>query len=119
MVPAGSGRLAGVPLIEIRALPQPSGVDVPAVMSAVAEAVREVLQNRPQGTWVTWETIEHYVEGPYVATEQPRGTHPPIVTISAAAGRPREAIEQAVAAALERELGLERDSVFMKYVELG
>jgi hypothetical protein len=107
-----------VPLIEIRALPQP-GVDLPAVMSAVAEAVREVLQNRPQGTWVTWETIEHYVEGPDVATEQPRGTHPPIVTIYAARGRPQETIEQAVAEALTRELGLEPDSVFLIYRELG
>ncbi len=107
-----------MPLIEIRALPQPPDVDLPAVMSAVAQAVREVLQNRPQGTWVTWETIEHYVEGPHVATEQPHGTHPPIVTISAAKGRPREAIEQAVSVALTRELGLEPDSVFLVYREL-
>ncbi len=107
-----------MPLIEIRALPQPPDVDLPAALSAVAEAVREVLQNRPQGTWVTWETIEHYVEGPDAATGQPRGTHPPIVTISAAQGRPREAIEQAVSAALTRELGLEPDSVFLVYREL-
>jgi hypothetical protein len=108
-----------MPLIEIRALPQPPGVDVTAVMRAVAEAVREVLQNRPQGTWVTWETIERYVEGPDAADVQPRSTHPPIVTISAASGRPQEAIEQAVAATLERELGLESESVFLKYVDLG
>jgi phenylpyruvate tautomerase PptA (4-oxalocrotonate tautomerase family) len=108
-----------MPLIEIRALPQPAGIDLPAVMIAVAAAVTELLQNRPQGTWVTWETIEHYVEGPDAATEQPRDTHPPIVTISAAKGRPQEAIEQAVSAALARELGLEPDSVFVIYRELG
>ena len=62
---------------------------------------RRTAAEPPQGTWVTWETIEHYVEGPDVATEQPRGTHPPIVTVSAASGRPREAIEQAVSVALD------------------
>jgi phenylpyruvate tautomerase PptA (4-oxalocrotonate tautomerase family) len=108
-----------VPLIEIRALPQPPDVDVQAVMAAVAEAVRELLQNRPQGTWVTWDTIERYTEGPNAATEQPRSTHPPIVTVSAAAGRPKETLLKVVSETLERKLGLDPDSVWIQYVEVG
>ncbi len=108
-----------MPLIEIRALPQPPEVDIQAVMTTVAEAVRELLENRPQGTWVTWDTIERYTEGPDDATEQPRSTHPPIVTVSAAAGRPREALLRVVSETLERELGLDADSVWIRYVEVG
>jgi hypothetical protein len=54
-----------------------------------------------------------------VATEQPRSTHPPIVTVSAAAGRPKEALLQVVSETLEQELGLDADSVWLRYVEVG
>ena len=108
-----------MPLIEIRALPQPPEVDLQAVMAALAEGVRELLDNRPQGTWVTWDTIERYTEGPDTADVQPRSTHPPIVTVSAAAGRPKEALLQVVSETLERELGLDPESVWIRYIEAG
>ncbi len=107
-----------MPLIEIRALPQPPEVDVQAAMSAVAEAVRELLGNRPRATWVTWETIERYVEGPVGAEDQPRESHPPIVTLSAAPGRPKEALIQCVCETLARELGLDPGNVWITYVEM-
>jgi len=51
-----------VPVVRIRALPQPSA-DVRAVTTAVATALAAELGESPRGTWATWETVEVYAEG--------------------------------------------------------
>ena len=108
-----------VPVVRIRALPQPS-VDVRAVAAAVATALAEELGEPPHGTWATWETVEVYAEGGETPAEQPRDTHPPLATVTAR-GRPPETVERmlrCVGDTLVRELGLEEGNVFVTYEEV-
>lgn len=111
-----------MPVIAIRALPQPQAVKVPAVLSVVATELAQLLGEEPQGTWATWETIEpgRYSEGSDTPTTQPRHTHPPVVTVTAFEGRPPELVERmlrCVAETLARELGLGEGNVFVTYDE--
>jgi phenylpyruvate tautomerase PptA (4-oxalocrotonate tautomerase family) len=106
-----------VPVVRIRALPQPSA-DVRAVAAAVATALAAELGESPRGTWATWETVERYVEGGEAATVQPFSTHPPIVTLFAASGRPREDLLRCVAETLARALELEPGNVWVRYEEV-
>lgn len=46
-----------VPVVRIRALPQPGLLDLPAVLGRVSRALADLLGERPEGTWATWETI--------------------------------------------------------------
>jgi phenylpyruvate tautomerase PptA (4-oxalocrotonate tautomerase family) len=110
-----------VPLIEIRALPQPASVDVEQVLARVTQAVAAVLGNDPRGTWATWEEIpfDRYSEGGVTVSEQPTGTHPPLVRVAGA--RPPELVRpilDAVAETLTRELGLEPDNAFVRWEQL-
>lgn len=107
-----------MPLIAIRALPQQDGVDVDAAMREVTQAVATLIGGEPRGTWATWETIERYVEGGEAATVQPFSTHPPIVTLFAASGRPREDLLRCVAETLARALELEPGNVWVRYEEV-
>jgi phenylpyruvate tautomerase PptA (4-oxalocrotonate tautomerase family) len=110
---------AAVPVVRIRALPQPQ-VDVRAVAIAVADALAAELGAEPRGTWVTWETVDVYAEGGVAPGEQPRDTHPPIATILAGA-RPPDVVARmlrAVGDALVRELGLEPGNVFVTLEEV-
>ncbi len=108
-----------MPVVRIRALPQPSA-DPHAVASAVATALAAELGEDPRGTWATWETVEAYAEGGVGAVEQPRDTHPPLVTVIARA-RPPETIAgmlRCVGDTLVRELGLETGNVFVTFEEV-
>ena|SRR2546430_788882 len=107
-----------MPLIAIRALPQRDGVDVDAALREVTHAVATLIDGEPRGTWATWATIERYVEGGEAATVQPRATHPPIVTLSAAPGRPQEELLRCVAETLARALELEPGNVWVRYDEV-
>jgi hypothetical protein len=108
-----------VPVVRIRALPQPSG-DLRAVTSAVATALAAELGEDPRGTWATWETVEAYAEGDVSPLEQPRDTHPPLATVIAR-GRSAETVTRmlrSVGDTLVRELGLEPGNVFVTYDEI-
>jgi phenylpyruvate tautomerase PptA (4-oxalocrotonate tautomerase family) len=111
-----------VPLIEIRALPQPARVDVGRVLEAVTHGVAAVLGEEPRGTWATWEEIpfEHYSEGGVTVAEQPASTHPPLVRV-AGGGRPAELVGRildTVSEIMTRELGIEPGNAFVRYEEL-
>jgi len=111
-----------VPLVEIRALPQPAHVDVGAVLGRVTRAVAAVLGEDPRGTWATWEEIPfaRYSEGEVLATAQPTATHPPLVRVSGA-GRPDELVGRildAVSLTLTESLGLEPGNAFVRWEEL-
>lgn len=108
-----------MPVVRIRALPQPS-VDLRAVSAAVATALAAELGEDPRGTWATWETVEAYTEGSVAPTEQPRDTHPPLVTVTAR-GRPPEVVTRmlrCVGDTLVRELGLAPGNVFVAFDEV-
>lgn len=112
-----------MPVIEIRALPQPAGVEVEAVLGAVTQGLAALLGEEPRGTWATWEELApgRYSEGGDAPTVQPRATHPPLVRIVAFEGRSPAlvaALLERVAAILARELALEPGNVFVRYEEV-
>jgi phenylpyruvate tautomerase PptA (4-oxalocrotonate tautomerase family) len=107
-----------VPVVQIRALPQPESVDIAAALSAVATELAALLGEEPQGTWATWETIGsgRYAEGSDSPTTQPRHTHPPLVTVTAFEGRAAAHVEHmftCVAETLVRVLELRQGHVFV------
>ena len=109
-----------VPVVRIRALPQPSA-DVRAVTIAVARALALELEEPPHGTWVTWQTVDAYAEGGEAPAEQPPDTHPPVAIVLAYRGRDPETIGrmlQCVGDTLVRELDLEAGNVFVSFQEL-
>jgi hypothetical protein len=111
-----------VPIARIRALPQPGVVDLSTVLGRVSRALSDLLGERPEATWATWQTIESGcdAEGELAPDEQPRGTHPPLVSLLAFEGRPPDLVERmlvCVAETLARELELEPGNVFVRYEE--
>jgi phenylpyruvate tautomerase PptA (4-oxalocrotonate tautomerase family) len=108
-----------VPVVTIRALPQPSR-DVGAVAAAVATALAQELGEDPRGTWATWETVAAYAEGGETPAEQPRDTHPPLATVLAR-GRSPEIVARmlrCVGDTLVDELGLDPGNVFVRFEEV-
>ena len=111
-----------MPVVRIRALPQREPFDVTAVLAAVCGAVGEELRQPASGTWATWESLEpgRYSERGSAPLEQPRDTHPRLVTVLAFEDRPSEVVERVlvrVADVLARELRLEPGNVFVTYEE--
>jgi phenylpyruvate tautomerase PptA (4-oxalocrotonate tautomerase family) len=108
----------------VTALRQRIGVDIGGVSRAIVLAVSGELGDDPSRTWVTWQTIDpgNYREGEIDApVEQPAATHPPIVRVSAFAGRPPDVVARelsALAGTVVRELGLEPGNVFVVWDEL-
>jgi phenylpyruvate tautomerase PptA (4-oxalocrotonate tautomerase family) len=108
-----------VPVVRIRALPQ-QAAHPREVAAAVATALAAELDEDLRGTWATWETVDVYAEGDVTPAEQPRETHPPIVTVTAC-GRAPEVVARmlrCVGDTLVRELGLEPGNVFVAYDEV-
>jgi phenylpyruvate tautomerase PptA (4-oxalocrotonate tautomerase family) len=110
-----------LPIVRISALPQ-RDVDTALVLSRVTHELADVLGEDPRGTWATWDTIAPgaYAEAGSMPTEQPRATHPPLVSVVAFGGRSPELVERMlvrVADVLARELGLEPGNVFVTYEE--
>ncbi|HEX9416898.1 MAG TPA: tautomerase family protein [Gaiellaceae bacterium] len=108
-----------MPIVRIEALAQPE-IDLERVLGSLCTELAALLGERPEGTWATWETLEHYVEGAQGPAAQPRSTHPPLVTVTAFEGRPPEqvaAMLSLVADVLARELSLEPGNVFVTYEE--
>jgi phenylpyruvate tautomerase PptA (4-oxalocrotonate tautomerase family) len=111
-----------MPVVRISALPQPGGVEPERTLAAVTHALADLLREEPSGSWATWTEIPpgRYVEGAEAPSLQPAATQPPLVDVIAFEGRPPEVVERmltAVAEVLEREVGLERGNVFVRYVE--
>jgi hypothetical protein len=112
-----------VPVVRVRALPQPDSVDVQAALTAVTRDLAALLEEHPSGSWATWETIRpgRYAEGSELPELQPRDTHPPLVNVTALEGREPELVERmlvVVAETLVRELGLGAGNVFATYDEV-
>jgi phenylpyruvate tautomerase PptA (4-oxalocrotonate tautomerase family) len=110
-----------VPVVEIRALPQPDDI-VEGALAAVTARVAQALGEDPQGTWATWETIEpnRYAEAHDIADAQAPDTHPPLIRVTAYEGRSGKQIEAMLTAAAEAvatALGLEPGNVFAVYEE--
>ena len=111
-----------MPVVRIQALPQPDSIDVARVLTAVTSELAALLEEHPSGPWATWETIRpgRYAEGSTTAEQQPRATHPPLVTLTVFEGREPELVERmltCVAGTLVRELSLDGGNVFATYEE--
>ncbi len=110
--------------MQVTALRQRVGTDLDAASRAIVLAVSREIEEDPQGTWVTWQTLPAgtYREGENDApAEQPAATHPPLVRINAFEGRSPETIARvlsAVAGAVVRELELDPGNVFVVWDEL-
>jgi hypothetical protein len=104
----------------VEALPQAPSVEVGQALGALCSEVAALLGEEPNGTWASWRTLEHYVEGRDAPSVQPASTHPPLVRVIAFEGRPAEqvaALLRCVGAVLARELALEDGNVFVVYDE--
>ena len=111
-----------MPILEIFALPQHSGINPQAAMKKTCVALAEIYGCAPEQMWATWQTLdpENYVEGETAASEQPEGTHPPIVHLYCFKGKPQEVIDKMLTTGsevLSRELGIP-GNVFMVYNEI-
>ena len=112
-----------MPILQVTALPQPLQVDLGDAATALAHAAAAALGEPPNHVWVTWQTVEPglYSEGGDAPLVQPRSTHPPIVRILAATGRPAELVERVligVAEAIVRELVLAPGNAFVHWETL-
>ena len=112
-----------MPIVEIRALPQPASVDVAAVLGRICRDLAAALGCPARHVWATWETLAPgtFVEANVTAGEQPRDSHAPMVRILAMEGRPPETIRrmlEAVCASLASALEIDPDNVFARYEEL-
>jgi phenylpyruvate tautomerase PptA (4-oxalocrotonate tautomerase family) len=109
-----------MPVVRIEAVAQPEDVDLERVLGALCTEIADLLGERPERTWATWKTVDHYAEGERGEIAQPHSTHPPLVTVTAFEGRPPEQIAamlSLVADVLARELFLEPGNVFITYEE--
>src|SRR5687768_12430466 len=84
-----------MPLLHIRALPQPRPELIPRALLATCFAIAETWDCSPQSVTVTWEEIRpgHYIEGGIAAQSQPAQTHPPLAELIAFEGATQEVIE--------------------------
>jgi phenylpyruvate tautomerase PptA (4-oxalocrotonate tautomerase family) len=109
-----------VPIVQVEALPQAPGVEVEPALATLCGEIAAALGEQPSGTWATWRTLEHYLEGSDAPTVQPPATHPPLVRLIAYRGREPEVVAELlelVADVLSRELRLEDGNVFVLYEE--
>jgi phenylpyruvate tautomerase PptA (4-oxalocrotonate tautomerase family) len=109
-----------VPIVQVEALPQAPGVEVEQALATLCGEVAALLGEEPSGTWATWRTLDHYVEGGDAPAVQPTSTHPPIVRLIAYRGREPEVVTELLrcaAGVLGRELRLEEGNVFVVYEE--
>jgi hypothetical protein len=109
-----------VPIVQVEALPQAPGVEVEPALATLCGEIAALLGEEPSGTWATWRTLEHYVEGWDSPSVQPPSTHPPLIRLIAYRGREVEVVAELLrlaAGVLARELRLEDGNVFVLYEE--
>ena len=107
-----------MPIVQVEALPQAPGVEVEQALARLCGEVAALLGEEPSGTWATWRTLDHYVEGGDGPSVQPTSTHPPIVRLIAYHGREPDVVNELLrcaAGVLARELRLEEGNVFVVY----
>jgi hypothetical protein len=107
-----------VPIVQVEALPQAPRIEIEQVLATLCGEIATLLGEEPSGTWATWRTLEHYVEGSDGPAVQPNSTHPPIVRLIAYRGREPEVVTELLrcaAGVLARELRLEEGNVFVVY----
>jgi phenylpyruvate tautomerase PptA (4-oxalocrotonate tautomerase family) len=111
-----------MPIVTIRALPQP-GIEVTKTAARIGAAIAKAAGMPPSHIYVLWSDISagHYGIAEAAPDEQPRDTHPPLVEISATSGRTPEFIEGVLAAtaqAVAAELGVAPENVRVLYQEI-
>lgn len=109
-----------MPVIQIRALPQKSGVDKDQVLKTLCAEVAHCMQIPVQKVWANWETLEHYTEGNSAVLQQPESTHPPIVQLILFEGRSVALIEkvlESIASTLCNVLKLQPGNIYIFYTE--
>ncbi|MEK7483746.1 MAG: hypothetical protein AABZ60_05370 [Planctomycetota bacterium] len=109
-----------MPIIQIRALPQKSGIDIPHVLQTSCVEVANVMQIPVHHIWANWETLQNYVEGDRSVSIQPESTHPPIVQLIMFEGRSVALIEkimETIATTLCNTLHLQAGNVYILYTE--
>ena len=109
-----------MPIVQVEALPQAPGVEVEQALATLCGEIAALLGEEPSGTWATWRTLEHYVEGSVGPLVQPASTNPPIVRLIAYRGREPAVVAELLrrtAGVLVRELRLEEGNVFVVYEE--
>ena len=111
-----------MPVIHVRALPQPAIVDIQRVLKDIACAVAIATSMPAHRVFATWETIQNgwFVEGETAAATQQKATHPPIVSLTAFEGRSSETIRKmitAIADTLAKHLPIEAGNAFISYIE--
>ena len=111
-----------MPVVSVRALPR-DGLDVAAAGARIGAAIAAAAGVAPTDIWLVWSDIApgRYVVAGSAPARQPDETHPPLVEISAAAGRPpevAEAIMRAAASSIASELGVDPKNVRVIYAEV-
>ncbi|MDH5453326.1 MAG: hypothetical protein OEY05_11455 [Paracoccaceae bacterium] len=110
-----------MPVLEIRALPQPDETRIGPALTAACRAIADAYGCLPNQVWATWDQIPPggYVEGDIAVDIQPSDSHPPICRLICFEGRDGTTIERtllAAAEALSGALGI-RGNIFIEYAE--
>ncbi len=110
-----------MPVLEIRALPQPDPTRIEPALKATCKAIAMVYGCAPRQVWATWVTVEpgQYVEGDAAADLQPADSHPPVARLLCFEGRDDDTIARTLRAAadtLSAGLGIP-GNIFIEYAE--
>lgn len=111
-----------MPVVSIRALPA-AGLDRTRAATRISEVIAAAAGVRPGDIWVVWSELAagSYVIAGNAPAEQPANTHPPLVEISSASGRPPDIVEAILAAAaraVAEQLSIAEDDVRVCYAEI-
>jgi phenylpyruvate tautomerase PptA (4-oxalocrotonate tautomerase family) len=89
----------------------------------IGEAIAAAAGVTPTDIWVVWTDLApgSYVIAGTAPAAQPANTHPPLVEISSASGRPPEVVDAMLAAAaraIGAQLGVPEQNVRVSYAEI-
>lgn len=113
-----------MPVLDVKALPQPADVNVPEALRKTCIAIAEAYGCPVEYVSATWQEIapDHYVVGGLgSAVQQPAKTHPPVARLLCLEGKDDAAIDATLDAA-GRSLGEAlklNGNVFVTYQEVG
>jgi phenylpyruvate tautomerase PptA (4-oxalocrotonate tautomerase family) len=110
-----------MPVITIRSLAKPD--DSVAASKRIATAIADAAHMAARDIWLVWTPIapRSYVVNGEAPDAQPDDTHPPLVEISSAAGRPADVVEamlKATAEAIAAELHVTPLNVRVVFAEV-
>ena len=112
-----------MPIIQIKALPQKSGLDINKILKTLTAEVSKATKIPLNNLWATWETLtsQLYIEGETSSSLQPFNSHPPLVNVISFEGKSidiQEAIMTTVGRVLTRELQIDQGNCFIVYDEV-